>query len=64
VAAIQRGLGKGVKSADTANLQLGIAYYKLAKQEEAKAAFAAVTQGKKAFAELAALWTILIQQKK
>jgi hypothetical protein len=63
VAALQRGLGKGVKSSDTANLQLGIAFYRLAKLEEAKSAFAAVTQNK-ALADLARLWTIFIQQKK
>ena len=64
VAALQRGLGKGnVTSPDSANLQLGIAFFRQGKIEEAKTAFAAVTQNH-ALAELARLWTLFIQQKK
>lgn len=64
VTALQAGLAKGgLKSADTANLQLGIAQYRLGKTEEAKAAFAAVTENQ-ALKELAALWSLFIQQKK
>ena len=64
VAALQRGLGKGnVTALDTANLQLGIAYFRLGRIEEAKTAFAAVTQNK-ALTDLARLWTLFIQQKK
>ena len=64
VAALQRGLGKGnVTALDTANLQLGIAYFRLGRIEEAKTAFAAVTQNK-ALTDLARLWTLYIQQKK
>lgn len=64
VAALQAGIAKGgLKSPDTANLQLGIAQYRLGKIEEAKAAFAAVTQNQ-ALKELAVLWSLFIQQKK
>lgn len=64
VAALQRGLGKGgLSSPDTANLQLGIAFVKQGKLEEAKAAFAAVAQNK-ALTDLAHLWTLFSQQKK
>jgi len=64
VAALQRGIGKGNLTApDTANLQLGIAFFRLGKVEEAKTAFAAVTQNK-ALTELARLWSLFIQQKK
>ncbi len=64
VAALQRGLGKGNLTApDSANLQLGIAFFRQGKIEEAKTAFAAVTQNK-ALTDLARLWTLLIQQKK
>ncbi|MBI1732730.1 MAG: hypothetical protein HYR49_08200 [Gammaproteobacteria bacterium] len=62
VVALQRGLGKGLTSTDGANLQLGIALYRMGKIEEAKTALAAVAQNK-ALAELARLWTIFIQQK-
>lgn len=64
VIALQRGLGKGsLSSPDSANLQLGIAFFRQGKIEEAATAFAAVTQNK-ALAELARLWTLFIQQKK
>ena len=64
VTALQRGLGKGsLTSPDTANLQLGIAFFRQGKLEEAKTAFAAVTQNK-ALTDLARLWTLFIQQKK
>lgn len=64
VAALQAGIAKGgLKSADTANLQLGIAQYRLGKLEEARTAFAAVTQNQ-ALKELAVLWSLFIQQKK
>ncbi len=64
VTALQRGLGKGsLTSPDTANLQLGIAFFRQGKLEEAKTALAAVTQNR-ALTDLARLWTLFIQQKK
>ena len=64
IAALQRGLGKGsVSSPDSANLQLGVAFFRQGKIAEATTAFAAVTQNK-ALTELARLWTLFIQQKK
>ncbi len=64
VAAIQRGIAKGsLTSLDSANLQLGVALYRQGKIEEAKTAFAGVTQNK-ALADLARLWSMFIQQKK
>lgn len=64
VAALQAGIAKGgLKSVDTANLQLGIAQYRLGKIQEATTALAAVTQNQ-ALKELAVLWTLFIQQKK
>jgi tetratricopeptide (TPR) repeat protein len=64
VTALRRGLGKGnVTNPDSANLQLGIALFRQGKIEEARTAFAAVTQ-KKALTDLARLWTLFIQHKK
>jgi hypothetical protein len=64
VAALQAGIAKGgLKSADTANLQLGIAQFRLGKLEDARAAFALVTQNQ-ALKELAELWSLFVQQKK
>jgi hypothetical protein len=57
VEAIQRGIGKGVKDANEANLLLGKALFAAGKGSEAAAAFGKVTGGE--YQKLAALWAIL-----
>lgn len=57
VEAAQRGIGKGVKDANEANLMLGKALFAAGKGSEAAAAFGKVTGGD--YRNLAALWAIL-----
>ncbi len=57
IEAIQRGIGKGVKDKDDAQLRLGLAYLGAGKTAEAKAAFAAISPGTNA-ATFAHLWNI------
>ena len=58
VEAIQRGLKKGVKDKDDANLRLGVVYLTSGKRGEAANAFKAITPNS-APAQIARLWTLL-----
>lgn len=57
IEAVKRGLGKGVKNTDEANLLLGKAYVRANQGAEAGAAFAKVAGGQ--YGQLASLWAIL-----
>ncbi len=58
VEAIQRGIKKGVKDKDDANLRLGVVYLSAGKRNEAANAFKALTPNS-ASAQIARLWTLL-----
>jgi len=57
IAAIQRGLGKGVKDRDDGQLRLGLAYLNAGRKDEAVQTFKAVTSNSPA-AQIARLWAI------
>jgi len=62
VEAIQRGIKKGVKNADEAQMTLGRAYLKLNRNEEARKAFSAVPDYSK-LAQVADLWKVYASQQ-
>ncbi len=58
IEAIQRGIKKGVKDKDDANLRLGVVYLSAGKRTEANNAFKAITPNSSS-AQIARLWTLL-----
>ena len=57
VAAIERGIGKGVKNMDEAHLRLGLAFLGAGDKPKATAAFKKITAGSPE-AQIAHLWTL------
>lgn len=62
VASLQRGIKKGLKSADAAQVMLGRAYLELNRTEDARKAFGAVPDDSK-LAQVADLWKVYAAQQ-
>ena len=63
IAALRRGLGKsGVKSPETAQLHLGLAFLRSGKNDDARSAFKAINQDP-TLTEIARLWTDYTRQQ-